>query len=253
MKLILKEDGNYLEMVNKTFYGDFKKIAQKIKNNEHFSFVRFGDGELMIINREFIDISNKFNGEHKYNPKNVKHDFFRQKMQESLQYNEKEYLVGIPCKCCVGEEKYKQITKLSKQPQSSLTWANLFVNSNYKHFITEILPLFKLKKIVLISHKNAILDKLPFKVQTHIKVGANAWINDYSKVEELKKLAKKSSDTIFLFAAGTFSNLAIKECHELNTNNTFLDIGSTLDVILNLGHTRRYLKNGTTLNKTCIW
>jgi hypothetical protein len=240
-------------MVNKTFNGDLDIFINKIKNHENFSLTRFGDGELKIIDGEPIDISLKFNGEHKYDPTDSSHVFFQKKMLESLEYQNDSYFVGLPCSCCVGIDSFNRIVKQSKQPANRLTWANIFVNSNYQKFCHVLLPMLKNEKIVLISHEKSDLSKIPFNPINHVKIGANAWIQDYHKIEEIKEIAKNVKDCIFLFAAGTFSNLAILECHKLNTKNTFLDIGSTLDVMLGLGATRKYLKNGNTLTKTCIW
>ena len=43
------------------------------------------------------------------------------------------------------------------------------------------------------------------------------------------------------------------ECFKSSLNNTYLDIGSTLDNMMNLGATRGYLRGADTLNKICIW
>ena len=56
-----------------------------------------------------------------------------------------------------------------------------------------------------------------------------------------------------MFAAGVLSNIAVRELHEYNNKNFYIDIGSTLDVDLDLGETRLYLKGGQTLNKICVW
>jgi len=235
----------------KDFKKDFIFFSNKIKSKENFSLVRFGDGELEIIKNNFMDISNKYNGEHLFIPE--KHEKYRNLMTNSLKYNDNTYFVGIACKCCVGIENSNYMKKISNQKESQLTWATIFVNSNYKSFLEILISSLKDKNIVLISHEKSNISKLPFKVEKHFKIGANAWINNFDLIPEIVEYSKSVKNHIFLFAAGTFSNIAIYECHKNNKENTYLDIGSTLDVILELGATRRYLRGRNTINKTCIW
>ena len=91
------------------------------------------------------------------------------------------------------------------------------------------------------------------EIKKHFKVGKNSWINDLDIIEDVKKDANNNKNVVFLFAAGVLSNIAVRELHEYNNKNFYIDIGSTLDVDLDLGETRLYLKGGQTLNKICVW
>ena len=235
----------------KEFKQEFNLFLNKLKSNENFSLSRFGDGELAIIKNNFIDFSNKYNGEHIFEPE--KHEKYHILMKESLKYKSDNYFVGISCKCCVGESDYDYYKKISDQNESNLTFATIFVNLNYRLFLEEFIPELKNKEIILISHEKSDINKLPFKVQKHFKIGANAWINNFDMIDKISNYSKTVKNKIFLFAAGTFSNIAIYECHKNSKDNTYIDIGSTLDIILGLGATRRYLKGKGTINKTCIW
>lgn len=235
----------------KEFKNEFNLILNKLKSDENFSLSRFGDGELAIIKNNFIDFSKKYNGEHIFEPK--KHEKYHILMKESLKYKSENYFVGISCKCCIGELDYNYYKKISNQNESNLTFATIFVNSNYKLFVDQFIPELKNKKIVLISHEKSDISKLPFKIEKHFKIGANAWINNFDMISEIAHYSKTVNNKVFLFAAGTFSNIAIYECHKNSKDNTYIDIGSTLDPILGLGLTRRYLKGKATIDKTCIW
>jgi hypothetical protein len=61
------------------------------------------------------------------------------------------------------------------------------------------------------------------------------------------------TDHVFLFAAGPFANILTYELWKYNRNNTYIDIGSTLDKYLGLKLTRGYLQGAPTLTKKCIW
>jgi hypothetical protein len=59
-------------------------------------------------------------------------------------------------------------------------------------------------------------------------------------------------DRLFLFCAGPLGNMLAAKFWEKNKNNTYLDIGSTLNGYLTEIN-RSYLQGGNTSQKTCIW
>lgn len=239
----------------KTFKGDFDKFVTMIKNDEHFALSRWGDGELTILEDKPIDLLWKGDGEFKYDP----NDPVRQKMREILMnsytYKSKNYFIGVACQCCVGKDKFDYMRKLSSQPEENLTWANIFVNSNYQYFLSEFLPALKDKKIILIANKNGNIKNLPFKLEQYIPIGTDAWINNYPISQHIQQEIGEfnGSDYVYLIAAGPFANILTYELWKYDKNNTYIDIGSTLDKILGLKVTRGYLQGAETLKKTCIW
>ncbi|MFN9898642.1 MAG: hypothetical protein ACK55Z_07595, partial [bacterium] len=81
-----------------------------IRNNEHFAFSRFSDGELWILQNKELKLSDdviqvgeqKSPGiykpaDHKhYNP--IEHAQFRDKLIEAYKYRQPNYYKGISCK-----------------------------------------------------------------------------------------------------------------------------------------------------------
>lgn len=238
----------------KTFKGDFDKFLNKIKLNEHFSLSRWGDGELMILNKEFIDLRDKKNGEFRYDPNMTEYIGVREKLKLSFTSNDDEYYIGIACPCCVGYEKYEKMKKKSKQNEEHLTWANIFVNANYRYFLNSFVPEMENHDVIMVVNYQADTSKLPFNVEKTYIVGTDAWYNQYYLVEKIKKDYMKSSNKIFLFAAGPLANILTYELwFYMNKNNTYIDIGSTLDVQMGMKATRGYQLGTSTLNKVCIW
>lgn len=239
----------------KTFKGDFDKFLNKIKNNQHFSLSRWGDGELMILEGRDIDLTKKGDGEFKFDHTSEEHKKMREVLLNSYTYSDFEYYIGVACKCCVGEEKFEYMCKLSKQPEENLTWANIFVNSNYKHFVLDFLPILQNKKVVLVSNSKSKIDRLPFYVEKFFPVGTDAWVSNYSTSLLIQEWIERENivDHVFLFAAGPFANILTYELWMKSKKNTYVDIGSTLDRHLGLTITRGYLQGAPTLNKTCIW
>lgn len=241
----------------KNFNTDFDKFFEKIKNKQPFALSRNNDGEMIILNNEFIDLRAKCNGEFIYDPNNPEHAAFRQQLMDSAQYKGDNYYVGIACRCCVGDQKHENLKKLTGQDDEHLTWGNIFVNGNYKRFIFEILPYFALYDIIMVVNHNSKFEGLPFKnkIIDRINVGTNAWMEDTHELAFMKQelIEKKDKNKLYLFAAGPFSNIMIHELYKIEPNNTYLDIGSTLDNMMGLGQTRGYLSGAPTLSKICIW
>lgn len=240
----------------KTFDGDFNKFLNKIKNNEHFSLSRWGDGELSIIEGKPIDLRWKGNGEFRYDPNMDDYIGVRNKMIVSYTNQDDNYYIGIACPCCVGQEKYEYMKKKSRQDEEHLTWANIFVNANYRRTINELIPELKNHIVNLVINKNSKLDKLPFISNKVWYVGTDAWNADYYLIDEITKYIKDNNNQneIFLFAAGPFANILTYELWEYGSKkNTYIDIGSILDPYLQLKLTRGYHLGAPTLNKVCIW
>lgn len=240
----------------KDFEQELYLFNSKLKAHKNFSLARYGDGEMIVINGESIDLSGKYNGEHRYTPGDASNERQRTLLQEALTYSDAQYYIGIACPCCVGEEKFFALKNQSKQAEAQLTWANIFVNANYARFKSDTVDILSNRDVALVCHQNATLDDLPFAVTYDFRVGANAWMADYDRLlsEITTRIeSEKIENHVFLFCAGVLSNLLIHKLHQTHPENTYLDIGSVFDVELGLGKTRKYLKKGKTLRKTCVW
>jgi len=262
----------------KDFKGDFDKLRDKLSIGENFAFARFSDGELHTLQNRPVELAEKFwsldGVQHHgwYNKEEQKkfvpeeHQFNRQKLIDSLQFKKDNYYKGISCRCCVGEVDFKWQLDLhgTDETHESLTWANLWNNGNYEAFMDEIVPLFKDKEIIMVVNEIAKLHDLPFKVKKSFRVGSNCFINDYFLVDVLKDYIEKQGieNHVFLISCGSLSNVIIKQLYEANDNNTYIDIGSTLNPIMKMEGwkgSRAYLseywlKQGRNyLNKNCIW
>lgn len=240
----------------KTFKGDLDYFINKLNKGIPLALSRWGDGELMILENKPIDLTSKGDGEFKHDPASQAHLKMRDVLMKSYTYQDLDYHIGIACQCCVGKEKFEYMKKLSGQPLSNLTWANIFVNSNYQYFLSELLPVLKDKKIILIANKNSKIHDLPFKIEKFYSISTDAWITNYQLSQHLQQEIGEFNMTnyVYLIAAGPFANILTYELWKYKPyTNTFIDIGSTLDKYLGLKITRGYLQGALTLNKTCIW
>lgn len=257
----------------KNFRHDLVMIQKKLLNKVPFAFNRFSDGEFMILkNMELIldegiiklgdtIISGPYKKEDFKHFDPNKHQFLREKLTDAFRFSKKGYHKGISCRCCMNDVDYKwQLDFMKNGQDEELTWANLFVNANYPTFLSDILPCFFNYKTVIICNEMANLKRLPFIVKD-FRVGQNAMINNYGIIEEIKEWMthNKIKNHLFLFSASALSKVAIKQLYEFNDNNTYIDIGTTLNPLIDLSIERGYLhgywygSGHPDIRKVCIW
>lgn len=241
---------------DKSFNEEIAQFNERLTRQENFALVRFGDGEMIIVNGKAIDLSEKFNGEHQYIPGNTQHEQQRDMLRKSLAWRAPHYFVGIACPCCVGTPAFLALKSQSEQSEQQLTWANIFVNSNYSTFLTETISALSTRKINMICHHKADTTQLPFTVSKSFRSGANSWLNDHPRLlGEISHYIEvnNTTDEVFLFCAGVLSNILVHQLSERFPENTYIDAGSVFDQIMTLGKTRKYLRNGRSLRQTCVW
>ncbi len=238
-------------MNNKEFLKDLDLVIEKLKNRKPFAFSKFADGEYEILKNRGITNCDGWT----YNP--VSDNRYHLRLLEAFQYQNENYHVGISCPCCVGTEIFSDMREISGQNKDNLTWANLFVNANYKKYLREVVPLYSQYDVYLVANKRAKLKYLPFDVKRHYPIGDLAWKNDYDLIQQIKDDidTENTSGSLYLFCAGPLGNMMAHQLFEHNKTNTYLDIGSTLNIHLlgPAGKNRGYLRGGNSLNQVCHW
>ncbi|NVM35925.1 MAG: hypothetical protein HWN81_10035 [Candidatus Lokiarchaeota archaeon] len=262
---------------NKTFEGDFYSINKMLKEGENFSFSRFSDGEVFIMQGQEVVMAadhckvkgvvhkgvNYAEDDHKhFDPSH--HEFYRQKLIDSFIHRQNNYIKGISCRCCIGQRDFNWQLGIIKGryndlDQEHLSWSNLMINANYFRFINEMTPVFKTKKIVMIVNKNASLSELGFDIVKDFRIGKNCMVNDYSLIDTIEEWVGENDikNHLFLFAAASLSNIAIHRLYSKYPENTYMDIGSSLNPFMpGIGSRRRYMNQinaGRITYETCIW
>ena len=258
--------------MEKHFREHFGMFVNKIQNNEPFAFARYSDGELFILQNKVLKLASDVyqvgdskhmsiykNEDHKeFNPEI--HTQFRERLIEAYKHRQSNYYKGISCSCCVGKEAFDWQIDLHGGDDESLTWANLWVNGNYPLFIMNTLPILYSKDCVFVGHESADTSKLPF-IKKDFRVGYNAFINDYDKIEIIRKWIEENNITnhVFLFSASTFTNLAVYELFRDFPNNSYIDIGTCLTPMMSMPTHRGYLeafwgyRGGQDIQKICVW
>jgi hypothetical protein len=233
----------------KYFKEEIEKLFAILKSGKNFAFSKYADGEWLAMNGKCCDAGN---GEWVTNDNNNNYALSREKLINSFQYKDENYFVGISCPCCQGDEFYK-MKKFCGQDDEHLTFANIFVNANYPYYLNNFIPEFQNRNIYLVANKITNLSNLPFYVEKFFPIDYNAWLVNLDLIEELKK--ENCQNKLFLFSCGPLGNILSAELWQYNKNNTYLDIGSTIDPWTNCGRSKEkyYTNNSLYKYKICAW
>ena len=237
---------------NKSYKEDIKILEQALKSGENISFSKFCDGEWAVMNNQPLN-----NKEFWFDPNDEQDQFKRQELIKAFQYKNPRYFVGITCVNVFGLQTHQEMKQLSGQDEDHLTWADIWVNSNYRHYLDNIVPLYNTKPVLIVCNEKAKVENLPFKPNIVVPVKNNAWKENWDLVQELTWLVKERAweDMIFLFCCGPFGNILCHKLTEVNHNNTYLDIGSTLNPFLQSAGFERdyYMGNNYFSNMIGAW
>jgi len=264
----------------KDFTQEFNKIKKLIGSDEPFAFSRFSDGEVTVLQNNVVVLAPdyfiqgdlhgdeaRFAGQ--YLPEEQKefypdeHKFFHDRLVEAFKFRKKNYFKGIPAQnASYGDVSWKFCTDLYGDGDTEhLSFCNVMINANYHRFVTEIIPQFSKKKIVMVCNENADLSHLPFEVVKDFRCGTNCMINDYNLIGEMLKWVEDHdiSGHTFLFSAATLSNYLIYQLYKNFDRNQYIDIGSSLGYHLGLkgcayrGYLHMYWNQRLLSNEIDVW
>ena len=225
-----------------TFQSELFRFSELLKNKIIFTLTRFGDGEQRVIQNIF---ANPCGGEWIFDPLNSNHQTFRKKIIETFKYRGgNNYYVGILPPSTIGWKIHNELKEIANQKEEQLTFCTLFMRSNYELFLKHIYPQFKNYDVIGVFPNRARFDNLDFQFKKIFTVGINAWIDNYNMIDEVPKYIKENNikNHLFLFAAGPLAPMLIKSCYEIQPDNTYINIGSAMDILIGLGGTRHYLR-----------
>ena len=236
---------------NKSYTNDIARLYSAILNRENISFSKFCDGEWAVMCNQPIN-----NKEFWFDPNNYFDQIKRKSLINAFQYKNPRYFIGVTCPKVFGIDTHNQMKTLSGQDKEHITWADIWVNSNYSFFREEIIPLFSQRTVVLFCNRSAKIQNLPFLPYIHFPVDNNAWEKNWNYIEEAKHVFDGLDDNLLvLFCCGPFGNILCHQLTEYNPNNTYLDIGSTLNPYLQSAGFERdyYMGDNFFSNLTGTW
>lgn len=260
---------------NKDFREDLILFNRMLSDNVNFAFARFSDGEVFMMQGQEIlmgkDICKVKGQTHRigfpeddlkhFDPE--QHEFQRQRLVEAFTHRQFNYFKGLSCRCCIGEKDFQwQLDLLMEgydEQDVNLTWSNLLINANYMYYLHNTVPILLDKQIVFTLNKNRESINIPFKNKVkEFLIGPNCIVNDYHIIEDIKSWIQENdiNNHVFLFAASSLSNMAIHQLYRDFPDNTYIDIGSSLNPFIEGIKSRRdYMRvlDGAPEMPKCIW
>lgn len=221
-------------MFTHVFEEDATLVINKIFNGDNFALSRYADGEYHVMNALQCNGCDGW----EVGPED---GILAEALTKAFTHTEGNYFYGISCPCC-DSPKYTWLKENIKQEWGRITYSNLFVNGNYSKFKSMVESLER--PVVLLVNEAADEVKYPFDVVDRLLVPGDVikWYRDSSQeVEEaVISLAKKYTDTLFFVSAGPLSELSISLMYQANPNNSYIDVGSSLDYWTHQRYTRLY-------------
>lgn len=221
------------------FESDFDYFINLIKSGKNFAISRYGDGEYMIMNNGVVGYNTQA-----YQTDNWDYDgsetIVKNKLIETFNHNEDNYWYGIPTqsenfKC------YEYFNNLIKSDK--ITFANIWINHNYKQMRNFYLSFNR--GAYLITNHTAKKENFPFKVKELFPFPDDCirywdkYGDDY--LNQLSEYASQLENKTFFISAGPISEIIIHTLYNINPNNQYIDVGSSLDEFIHGKLTRPYM------------
>lgn len=219
----------------------------KLNKKEAFSFVRFSDGETEILRNRYLEINagrTVFRGSEfknnfpKFDSKKFDpsiHQNIREDLLNSALYSNLNFFKGIPTSHNKAFKDKELMLRLNGGYNLNMTFADLFLNSNYNRYKEEVVPLFKsYTNLCVIANFRAKPTDILSSAK-HIKVADNFFL-DYDNVlnDVLDKALKVEKGTLILSSASSLSNIIGHKLFLERPDITFLDIGTSLNYLLSM-------------------
>ena len=218
---------------------DLPYFLDMIHNRTPFAIIRPADGEYHILkNNTLTNIDNwTFHSGGKL------HTDLNNAIQLA---SDKSCYIGIPCTCCNDSMAKWYVNQFNINPLYT-TFANIFVNANWKKWI-EFINNSKIS-FTLIAPYN----KSKFFINNHIEIPeylVNNWDTMGERyIEKILTEVKSTKHTIYMFSSGPISKILIARAWAEHPYNIYLDIGSSLDFFLKGTTNREYVYDSSGLSQ----
>jgi hypothetical protein len=231
------------------FTKDFDFFWGLIENKKNFTFARYADGEVLLM--KGMEVSNgtqalnidKWSSPNRFTKVGAE-------LIDSMNHTEDNYYYAISG---INDNinDYSFLINNLNQNKDRVTFVNLWINNNYKRMIEKLKSLER--EVILICNENAKISNFPFKIKELIPF-PNDCVNFWEKESEsfMRNLFDKVSileNELFFISCGPISEIIIHKLFLENPNNTYIDVGSSIDEFVHGYKTRPYMNENTQYNR----
>jgi glycosyltransferase involved in cell wall biosynthesis len=205
------------------------QIIRKIRSKRPFGLIRPSDGEYSILKDRTLTNCDAWTWK--------AGGVLSSQLAESIRTVDPNLYIGIPCNTCnkpwnCTDEIYTDFTEKFGVPAAQITYANIFMNSNWAKW-TEFIRNYPGGGFYLVgSGGSAEQTSLAIKGRHEISPTlVNSWDTDgEAETARLLEFIADLRGELICFAAGPLSKVWIPLCMQRNPANMYVDVGASLDV-----------------------
>jgi hypothetical protein len=223
------------------FFEDFEYFWNLIENGNNFTFTRYADGEVMLMEgRQVSEFTQAYSVDKWKSPATLTK--VGKELLESLNHTEENYYYAISG---INDNinDYTFLRENIKHNDSNITFVNLWINANYQKTKNKMKSLKR--DVILICNENAKIENFPFKVKELIPFPNNCisfWEENSSVyIDTLLKKFKDIKNELFFISCGPVSEIIINKLYTNNPYNSYVDVGSSIDEYVHSKITRPYM------------
>jgi len=228
---------------------DFDNFWSMIENNINFTFARYADGEVMLMGGEAVGkITQAFKVDKWEAPNTLTRA--GKELLETINHTEDNYHYAISG---VNDNinDYRFLKNKIKHKESNITFVNLWINANYRKSFKKYASLKR--DVILICNQDAKKENFPFNV-VDIHPFPNDCITFWEEnsdkfINELLEKYGSLNDQLFFISCGPISEIIIHKLYQNNPNNTYMDVGSSIDEFVHGEITRPYMDPSSIYSK----
>jgi hypothetical protein len=230
------------------------QVKNALIEGQPFSFVRFSDGEIEVLKNRYLEI---YSGNTVFRGRQFPNQFptfdnkrFDPRINQSIRadllnaamFRNDSFLKGIPTSHNQALVDREFMLRLNGGYSPSITFSDLFINSNYVHYLEEVVPVFgRYENLYVIGNYRAKLTGI-IQHGKLIDVPDNFFSTYESTLEHVMSgLENVESGSLILSSASSLSNIVGHKLFQQRQDVTFLDIGTSINDKLSLkSNTREY-------------
>lgn len=224
---------------------EYERIFSRIANGDNITVLRYGDGERAIMTGEKVVAQEGWSSEGD-SP-------LATALKNTLTLDNDNVFYGISCPCCDRPAYYWYSTHIKSK---NITFANLFVNSNYQSFKRDFKRLTR--DAVVIANQAGQFNTIGnLNVLKYYPVGddcINYWETECGKlVSQIIRDFGDRENLLYVVSAGPMAEPIIYELYKNNPNNCYVDFGSSIDAYIHGSDSRPYSNPNTIYAKRNCW
>jgi hypothetical protein len=223
------------------FNDDFEYFWGLIDKGDNFTFSRYADGEVMLMKGVTVGTNTQAFKVDKWSaPNNITK--VGVELLKTLNHTENNYHYAISGKNDNIDD-YNFLVNNITQGNERLTFVNLWINANYNKMKEKLNTVNR--DVVLICNYRAKNEEFPFKITNLINFPDNCieyWETRGDEyINNLINTCNNYENKLFLISCGPVSEIIIHELYNNNPNNTYIDVGSSIDELVHGSITRPYM------------